>query len=252
MRTQFIAGNWKMNKTTDEAHDLAGELVNELRDVRQTEVALCPPFVSLSAVKSVIANTGIKLGAQNIHDRDSGAFTGEVSAPMLAGLADYVILGHSERRQLFGESDEFIHRKVLAALRHGLGPILCVGETLAQNEAGETEAVLERQLREDLSGIDPIEAARIVIAYEPIWAIGTGRAATPDDAQSRCAFVRAWLRDVLGPAGDDMRIQYGGSVTAANAKDILSRPDVDGALVGGASLKAHDFIAIVQAAKGGR
>jgi triosephosphate isomerase len=250
MRTQFIAGNWKMNKTPDEAYDLAIELVTGLRAVRKTEVALCPPFVALSAVKSAIANTMIKLGAQNMHDKDSGAFTGEVSPLMLAGLADYVILGHSERRQIFGETDAFIQRKVTAALKHGLRPILCVGETLAQNEAGETEAVLERQLREDLAGLAPDEAGKIVIAYEPIWAIGTGRAATPDDAQIRCAFVRARLRDAFGPVADDIRIQYGGSVTAANAKDILDKPDIDGALVGGASLKAVDFIAIVQAAKG--
>jgi triosephosphate isomerase len=250
MRTQFIAGNWKMNKTPDEAYDLAIELVTGLRAVRKTEVALCPPFVALSAVKSAIANTMIKLGAQNMHDKDSGAFTGEVSPLMLVGLADYVILGHSERRQIFGETDTFIQRKVTAALKHGLRPILCVGETLAQNEAGETEAVLERQLREDLAGLSPDEAGKIVIAYEPIWAIGTGRAATPDDAQNRCAFVRARLRDAFGAVADDMRIQYGGSVTAANAKDILGKPDIDGALVGGASLKAADFVAIVQAAKG--
>jgi triosephosphate isomerase len=250
MRRQFIAGNWKMNKTPNEAYDLAIELVTGLRAVRETEVALCPPFVALTSVKQAIANTMLKLGAQNMHDKDSGAFTGEVSPPMLAGLADYVILGHSERRQLFGESDEFINRKVLAALKHGLHPILCVGETLEQNEAGQTHAVLERQLREDLVGVNPADATKIVIAYEPIWAIGTGRAATADDAQNQCAFVRAELRKAFGAAADDMRIQYGGSVSAANAKEILSKPDVDGALVGGASLKAADFVAIVQSAKG--
>lgn len=251
MRTQFIAGNWKMNKTVSEAYDLAIELVTGLRALRNTEVALCPPFVSLSTVKQAIANTAIKLGAQNMNDQDKGAFTGEVSPVMLAGLVDYVILGHSERRQLFGETDAFINKKVHAALKHNLLPILCVGETLAQNEAGETEAVLERQVREDLSGIDAANAPKIVIAYEPIWAIGTGRAATADDAQSRCAFIRAELRKAFGDAADAMRIQYGGSVTAANAAETLSKPDVDGALVGGASLKAEDFIKIVQAAKGG-
>jgi triosephosphate isomerase len=249
MRTQFIAGNWKMNKTVSEAYDLAIELVTGLRAVRGTEVALCPPFVSLTAVKQAIANTPIKLGAQNMHDKDSGAFTGEVSPPMLTGQADYVILGHSERRQLFGETDDFINRKVLAALKHGLRPILCVGETLEQNERGETEAVLERQVREDLVGVSAADAAKIVIAYEPIWAIGTGRAATAEDAQNRCAFVRAQLRQQFGDAADEMRIQYGGSVSAANAKEILSKPDVDGALVGGASLKAADFTTIVQSAK---
>ena len=251
MRTQFIAGNWKMNKTVSEAYDLAIELVTGLRALRNTEVALCPPFVSLSTVKQAIANTAIKLGAQNMNDQDKGAFTGEVSPVMLAGLVDYVILGPSERRQLFGETEAFINKKVHAALKHNLLPILCVGETLAQNEAGETEAVLERQVREDLSGIDTANAPKIVIAYEPIWAIGTGRAATADDAQSRCAFIRAELRKAFGDAADAMRIQYGGSGTAANAAGTLSKPDVDGALGGGASLKAEDFIKIVQAAKGG-
>jgi triosephosphate isomerase len=251
MRTQFIAGNWKMNKTVSEAHDLAIELVTGLRALRNTEVALCPPFVSLATVKQAIANTPIKLGAQNMNDQDKGAFTGEVSPVMLAGLADYVILGHSERRQLFGETDAFINKKVHAALKHSLLPILCVGETLAQNEAGETEAVLARQVREGLAGISAADAPKIVIAYEPIWAIGTGRAATADDAQSRCAFIRGQLRSAFGDAADQMRIQYGGSVTAANAAETLGKPDVDGALVGGASLKAEDFIKIVQAAKSG-
>ncbi|MFC1465308.1 MAG: triose-phosphate isomerase [Candidatus Brachytrichaceae bacterium NZ_4S206] len=250
MRRQFIAGNWKMNKTVSEAYDLAIELVTGLRAVRETEVALCPPFVALMAVKSAIANTMIKLGAQNMHDQDKGAFTGEISPVMLTGLADYVILGHSERRQHFGESDAFINRKVLAALKHGLQPILCIGETLEQNERGETEAVLAQQVRADLAGVAVEDATKIVIAYEPVWAIGTGRAATADDAQHRCAFVRAQLCDLFGSAADVMRIQYGGSVTPANAREILSKPDVDGALVGGASLKADDFIAIVQAAKG--
>ncbi len=250
MRKQFIAGNWKMNKTVHEAYDLAIELITGLRAVRETEVALCPPFVALTAVKSAIANTMIKLGAQNMHDQDRGAFTGEISPVMLAGLADYVILGHSERRQHFGESDVFINRKVLAALRHGLRPILCIGETLEQNERGETEAVLARQLRANLAGVAAEDATKIVIAYEPVWAIGTGRAATADDAQQRCAFVRAQLRDLFGASAEEMRIQYGGSVTPANAPEILRQPDVDGALVGGASLKSDDFIAIVRAAKG--
>jgi len=250
MRTQLIAGNWKMNKTVSEAYDLAIALASRLGAVHKTEVALCPPFVSLTTVKSAIANTAIKLGAQNMHDQDQGAFTGEVSPLMLAGLADYVILGHSERRQHFGESDAFINHKVRAALKHGLQPILCIGETLEQNERGETEAVLQRQVHEDLAGIDPADATRIVIAYEPIWAIGTGRAATADDAQARCAYARQQLRGLFGGAADAIRIQYGGSVTAANARQILSQPDIDGALVGGASLKAEEFIAIVQSAKG--
>jgi len=250
MRTQLIAGNWKMNKTVSEAYDLAVAVVGGLRGMQKTEVVLCPPFVSLTTVKSAIAGTTIKLGAQNMHDQDKGAFTGEISPLMLTGLAEYVILGHSERRQHFGESDAFINRKVHAALKHGLQPILCIGETLLQNERGETEAVLRRQVLEDLAGVDPADATRIVIAYEPIWAIGTGRAATADDAQARCAYVRQQLRSLFASAADAIRIQYGGSVTAANAGQILSQPDVDGALVGGASLKAEEFITIVQSAKG--
>ena len=239
-----------MNKTMDEAYDLAIELVTGMRAVRETEVALCPPFVSLGTVKQAIANTMIQLGAQNMHDQDKGAFTGEVSPVMLVGVADYVILGHSERRQIFGETDAFVNKKVHAALKHAIKPILCIGETLEQNENGETEVVLERQVRESLAGVSGDDVTKIVIAYEPIWAIGTGRAATADDAQNRCAFVRGELRKHFGAAADEIRIQYGGSVTAANAKELLGKPDIDGALVGGASLKAQDFIAIVQAAKG--
>ncbi len=248
MRRPFIAGNWKMHKTTREAYDLAIELVTGLRALRELDVALCPPFVSLTTVKSAIANTMLKLGAQNMHDQDQGAFTGEVSPRMLADLVDYVIIGHSERRLLFGERDDFINRKVRAALRHGISPILCIGETLEQNERGETEQVLLRQLDLGLAGIAAEEAHRITIAYEPVWAIGTGRAATPRDAQARCAFVRARLRAMFGEVAEAIRIQYGGSVNAANARDILTQPDVDGALVGGASLKADEFIRIVQAA----
>ena len=237
-----------MNKTVEESYDLAIELVTGLRAMRETEVALCPPFVALSTVKQAIANTMLKLGAQNMHDQDKGAFTGEVSPVMLVGLADFVILGHSERRQIFGETDAIVNKKVHAALKHGLVPIVCIGETLAQNEASQTEAVLERQVGDSLAGVTASDAGKIVVAYEPIWAIGTGRAATADDAQSRCAFVRGELRKHFGGAADVIRIQYGGSVTATNAKELLGKPDIDGALVGGASLKAQDFISIVQAA----
>ncbi len=248
MRQPFIAGNWKMNKTVQEARALAEAIAAELRDLHAVEVALCPPFISLTTVKAVIAETPIKLGAQNMHDQDKGAFTGEISPVMLAGWVDYVILGHSERRQHFGESDAFINRKVLAALRHGLRPILCIGETLEQNDRGETEEVLARQLREALDGVSPANAERLVIAYEPVWAIGTGRPATPADAQHRCAFVRQELRARFGEVADRIRIQYGGSVTPANAPELMQQPDIDGALVGGASLIAQDFVAIVRAA----
>jgi triosephosphate isomerase (TIM) len=248
MRTPFIAGNWKMNKGIDEARELVSALVPLLKDTGATEVAVCPPFLALANIKSMLLGTSIKLGAQNMHDQDKGAFTGEVAPTMLSGWVDYVILGHSERRQIFAESDAFINRKVLSALKHGLVPILCVGETLAENEAGDTEAVLERQIRDGVAGVLSTDAGRIVIAYEPIWAIGTGRAATAADAQSRCAFVREQLRRAFGSTADAIRVQYGGSVAPANAAEILSQPDIDGALVGGASLKAADFAAVVGAA----
>lgn len=248
MRTPFIAGNWKMNKTIAETRALIADLRGALPAGESVEVAVCPPFVALAAAKEALAGSTIKLGAQNAHPEPKGAFTGEVSVAMLAGLVDYVIIGHSERRQLFGESDAFVNAKVLAVLAAGLRPILCVGETLAENEAGQTEAVLERQVREDLVNVSADAVARVTIAYEPIWAIGTGRAATAADAQSRIAFIRAQLRQKYGPVADAVRIQYGGSVTPANAREILSQPDIDGALVGGASLKAGDFAAIVAAA----
>ncbi|MGQ9903895.1 MAG: triose-phosphate isomerase [Anaerolineae bacterium] len=248
MRTPLIAGNWKMNKTITETEALIAELRGLLPGNDAVEVAVCPPFVSLAAAKAALAGSTIKLGAQNAHPEPKGAFTGEVSVSMLVGLVDYVIIGHSERRQLFGETDAFVNAKALAVLAAGLKPILCVGETLAENEAGQTEAVLERQLREGLVNVSAGDAARITIAYEPIWAIGTGRAATAADAQNRIAFIRAQLRQKYGAVADQMRIQYGGSVTPANAKDILSQPDIDGALVGGASLRAGDFAAIVAAA----
>jgi len=247
MRKPFIAGNWKMNKTVAEAVDLVTELKAQVAGV-SAEVAVCPPFIALSAVKQALAGSAIKVGAQNMYFEAKGAFTGEVAPGMLAGLAEYVILGHSERRQIFGETDATVNRKVLAALSNNLLPIMCVGETLAENEAGQTETVLERQVREGLMGVSTNQAAKIVVAYEPIWAIGTGRAATPDDAQRRCWFVRNELRKQFGDGADVIRIQYGGSVTAANAAEILSKPDIDGALVGGASLKAGDFATIVKAA----
>ncbi len=248
MRTPFIAGNWKMNKTVDEARALVNELIAALKDNTGVEVAVCPPFVSLTTIKAGLLGTPIKLGAQNMHDQDKGAFTGEVAPTMLSGWVDYVILGHSERRQLFGESDAFVNRKVLSALKHGIDPILCVGETLEENEAGQTEAVLARQVAAGVADVLAADAARLVIAYEPIWAIGTGRAATADDAQARCAFVRSQLHAALGDVAARIRVQYGGSVSAANAAEILAQPDIDGALVGGASLKSADFAAIVRAA----
>jgi len=239
-----------MNKGVSETIVLIGELAPQVAaDIaRGVEVAVCPPFISLAVAREMLSGTGLKLGAQNAHPEAKGAFTGEVSVSMLAGLVDFVIVGHSERRQIFGETDAFVNKKALAVLAAGLTPIICIGETLAENEAGQTEAVLSRQTAAALQGIQAADLPRIVIAYEPIWAIGTGRAATPADAQNRCAFVRGEVRKAAGSAADVIRIQYGGSVTAANAKEILGQPDIDGALVGGASLKVADFAAIVAAA----
>ena len=249
MRTPFIAGNWKMNKTVSEAVVLVDELKAALSGVPASsiDVAVCPAFVALTSVKPALAGSSIKLGAQNAYYEPKGAYTGEVSIGMLTGIVDYIIIGHSERRQIFGETDALVNKKVLAVIAAGLLPIMCIGETLAENEAGQTEAVLERQTRDGLVNVSAADIAKVTIAYEPIWAIGTGRAATSDDAQNRCAFVRAQVRLKYGDLADQVRIQYGGSVTPANAKELLAKPDIDGALVGGASLKAGDFSAIVKA-----
>ena len=248
MRTPFIAGNWKMNKTVDEAVVLVEELKTALAGVHGVDVAVCPTYLSLAAVKTALTGSAIKLGAQNAHFEAKGAFTGEIAVNMLSGLVDYVIVGHSERRQYFADTDQTVNKKVLAVLAGGLLPIMCIGESLAQNEAGETEAVLERQTREGLVNVSETDIAKVTIAYEPIWAIGTGRAATSDDAQNRCAFIRAQLRLKYGALADKVRIQYGGSVNAANGVELLGKSDIDGALVGGASLKAADFSVIVKAA----
>lgn len=248
MRTQLIAGNWKMNNGVGDSLALIRELIEKLPKRDDVEVAVCPSFLTLAGVRVALADTNIKLGAQNCHPEAKGAFTGEVSVSMLAGWVDYVIVGHSERRQIFGETDALVNQKVLAVLKAYLNPILCMGETLAENEAGQTEAVLVRQTKAAFAGVTDVQAKRVVVAYEPIWAIGTGKAATPADAQDRCKFIRTQLRGLYGEVADVIRIQYGGSVNAANAVETLGQPDVDGALVGGASLKAADFAAIVAAA----
>jgi triosephosphate isomerase len=251
MRKPVIAGNWKMNKTPAEAADLARALVGEIGPVADVERVLCPPFVALGAVAPVISGSGIGLGAQNMHWEKSGAFTGEVSAPMLAGLCQYVIIGHSERRQYFGETDETVNKKVKTALAHGLTPIICVGENLAENEAGQTRAVVTRHVRGAYQGLSAEDALKTIIAYEPVWAIGTGRAATPEGANAvHAEYIRPVLAELFAAElAQALRIQYGGSVTAANAGALMAQPDIDGALVGGASLKAADFAAIVRAAR---
>jgi triosephosphate isomerase len=246
-RTPYVAANWKMHKTVAEAARFVDALLPRIAGTRN-DVVLCPSFVALVEVVERSRGSAIRVAAQNMHEADSGAFTGEVSAPMLvdAGI-DAVILGHSERRQLFGESDAALTRKVPAALAAGLEPILCVGESEEARDAGRTEAVLERQLEADLAAVEVDDLARVVIAYEPIWAIGTGRTATPDQAQETIAFIRDTLR-VHGTAADSVRILYGGSVKTDNAAELLNMPEIDGALVGGASLDPADFATIVEAA----
>jgi triosephosphate isomerase len=246
-RTPYIAANWKMNKTVAEAAEFVDALLPRIA-ATQCDVVICPSFIALSEVVERRRGTAVRVAAQNMHEEEWGAFTGEVSAPMLTEIdVDAVILGHSERRQLFGETDEALARKVPAALAADLEPILCVGESEAARDGGETEQVLERQLQADLAEVEAVDLERVVIAYEPIWAIGTGRTATPEQAQEACAFIRDVLR-LRGAAADKVRILYGGSMKPANAAELLSKPDVDGGLVGGASLDPVDFAAIVEAA----
>lgn len=246
-RTPYIAANWKMHKTVAEAGEFVDALLPQIA-ATQSDVVICPPFTALSAVVERRYGTAVKVAAQNMHEEAAGAFTGEVSAQMLVELdVEAVVLGHSERRALFGETDEALARKAPAALAAGLEPILCVGESEEARDAGQTEAVLERQLQADLAGVEGGALAGVVIAYEPIWAIGTGRTATPEQAQEACAYIRDLL-GARGGAADAVRILYGGSVKPANAAELLSQPDIDGALVGGASLDAADFAAIVKAA----
>jgi triosephosphate isomerase len=245
-RTPYIAANWKMHKTVAEAAEFVDALLPQIA-ATQSDVVICPSFLALAEVVERSRGSAVRVAAQNMHEEDSGAFTGEVSAPMLLEAdVDAVILGHSERRQLFCETDEALARKVPAALAAGLEPILCVGESEEARDAEQTEAVLERQLRADLAGVEGPELAKVVVAYEPIWAIGTGRTATPEQAQETIAFIRDMLRERGAPA-DAVRILYGGSVKPDNAADLIGQADIDGALVGGASLDPGDFAAIVKA-----
>jgi triosephosphate isomerase len=246
-RRPYIAANWKMHKTVEEAEAFLAELLPGAPGPEGPEVVVCPPFTALKASVELCAQSAVRVAAQNMHEAESGAFTGEVSAPMLAELGvDAVVLGHSERRQHFGETDEALARKLPAALAAGLEPILCVGESEEARDAEQTDAVLERQLQADLANVSGTELSRVVIAYEPIWAIGTGRTATPEQAQEAVAFIRDLLR--IRGAADSVRILYGGSVKPGNAAELLAQDDVDGALVGGASLEPGDLAAIVEAA----
>ena len=248
MRTPFIAGNWKMHKTIAEAVALAQELRVALENVEGCDVAVCPPAPALFPMREALAGSAIGLGAQNMHWEEQGAFTGEVSPLILQGLCETVIIGHSERRTLFGETDETVNKKLHAALAHGLKPILCVGENLQQNQAGETEAFVGGQVRAAFADITAEQARTITVAYEPIWAIGTGVAATGEEANTIIAgAVRGTLAEIYGDdVAQIIRIQYGGSVKPTNTAEFMAQPDIDGALVGGASLRATDFAAIVQ------
>ncbi len=251
MRKPLISGNWKMNHNHFDAITLVQKLsyVIDRHDVEAVEVSVHPPFTDLRSVQTVLEADKIPLalGAQNCHWEEKGAFTGEVSPAMLAKLnVRYVIVGHSERRELFGETDEDVNRKVKAVLKFAMTPIMCCGETLAEREAGATEAKVLRQVNAGLAGLDAAVVATMVVAYEPIWAIGTGRTASVEDAQAVCGLIRRTIADTFGPAAaDGVRIQYGGSVKADNAKELMGQPDIDGALVGGASLEAESFAAIV-------
>jgi triosephosphate isomerase len=248
MRKPFIAGNWKMHKTIGEAIALVQDLRAALEDVAGCDVAVCPPFPALAAVRQALGGSDIGLGAQNMHWEEQGAFTGAVSPLMLAGLCDYVIIGHSERRTLFGETDEMVNRKLHAALAHGLKPILCVGENLQQNQAGETVEFVGGQVRAAFAGVTAEQARGITVAYEPIWAIGTGLPATGEGANSIIGgAVRGTLAALYGEeVAQAVRIQYGGSVKPGNIAEFMAQPEIDGALVGGASLRAADFAAIVK------
>lgn len=249
MRVPLIVANWKMHKTVAQARYFVEQFRPFAKGLRNVDVALAPPFTALAAVAEGLVGLPVQLAAQNVYPKPCGAFTGEIAPDMLKELGcHYVIVGHSERRALFGENDAVVNLKLKAVFDNALIPILCVGESLEQRQAGQTEVVLERQLRGALDGIASADIPKLVVAYEPIWAIGTGQTATPEDAQAGCAFVRGVVQALYGEAAKSVRVQYGGSVKPGNAKTLMSQPDIDGALVGGASLEAEEFAAIVQAA----
>ena len=250
MRKPFVAGNWKMNKTVEQARELINDMVSDLNSIHGVEKVLCPPFTTLLTAAAMLKGTEVGLGAQNLHWEASGAYTGEISPAMVAEFCEYVIIGHSERRAYFAEIDETVNKKVFAALNVNLTPIVCVGETLSENEDGKTSEVITRQILAGLKGLSNEQAAKIVVAYEPVWAIGTGKAANPQIANDVTGkIVRPALAQLFGrDIAEQIRVLYGGSVTGANAAEYFNQPEVDGALVGGASLKPADFKAIVQAA----
>ena len=250
MRKKIIAGNWKMNKTCEEAAELASGIKLDLADCKEVDVVLCPPFTAIKSVSDVVSETLISVGAQNMSSEEEGAYTGEISHNMLKELfVRYVILGHSERREYYKENDFWINKKVLKALEKNLRPILCVGEKLEDREAGNTESVVEVQIREGLKNVPAAAYTELVIAYEPVWAIGTGKTATSEQAQEVHAFIRGLVKDIAGEnAAEAVRIQYGGSMKPGNAAELLSQPDIDGGLIGGAALDVTSFVDIVKAA----
>jgi triosephosphate isomerase len=244
-RTPIVAGNWKMNLTPTQAVDFAANILPGLKAISGVDRVLCPPAIDIAGVAQVVRDSGVELGAQNMYFEEQGAYTGEISPLMLRDLVAYVILGHSERRGYFGETDELVNRKAQAAFAHGLRPIVCVGERLEERDAGRTAAVIEGQVRGSLANLPQSHLHDLVVAYEPIWAIGTGRAATAGDAADAAALIRRLLSEMYGPSAAGVRVQYGGSVTAANIAEFAPLPDIDGALVGGASLKP-EFVEIVR------
>lgn len=246
MRRPFIAGNWKMHKTPAETKVFFTQLL-PLIEKADVEIGICVPFVDLETAVSAAKGTSVGIGAQDVYWEDEGAFTGEISPVMLINVGcKYCIVGHSERRQYFGETNETVNKKIKALFKHQITPIVCVGETLEEREQGVTEKVCQTQIKEGLQGLSPQEAEKLVIAYEPIWAIGTGKTASAEDAQNTIKFIRSVLADSFGEScANKIRIQYGGSVKPSNIKELMAQPDIDGALVGGASLKAEDFAALV-------
>ena len=248
MRKPIIAGNHKMNLTSVQTESLLQELKNNIANYGQVEIIICPPFTSLAIAKITTENTNIQLGAQNVHQAEKGAFTGEISAPMLKEVGcNWIICGHSERRHIYKESNEIVNNKIKATLNAGLKPILCVGETSEEREQQKTKEVLQNQLKGSLAGLTEAQLQTLVIAYEPVWAIGTGKTATPNDANTGCGFIRKQIANLYGTKlAENIRILYGGSVKPANVKQLMNESDIDGALVGGASLKSADFTAIVK------
>jgi len=248
MRKPLIAGNWKMNKTPNEAVAFAAQFIQYVEDCEDVGIILAPPAPALTAMAVALKGTNIKLAAQNVHWKESGAYTGEISTGMLAEIGcSYVIIGHSERRQYFGETNETVNKRLNAVLNESMSPILCVGELLEHRKSDRTDAVIEEQVRGGLEGIKPEEMKNIVVAYEPVWAIGTGETATPGQAQQVHAFIRRLIKDIYDSSiAEEIRIQYGGSVKPSNTAELMAQPDVDGALVGGASLDPESFAGIVR------